>query len=153
MRLAGEGAEPRAGRASGEPVRPLEGGERLTRSRRLRRRQDFLRVGREGARVHTKHYVLIVLARAEQGAEPRLGITVTKKVAGSVGRNRVKRVLREVFRRNRHLFPEGCDVVIIAKSGAPDLGYEEARDELARVRGSLARAARSAGRRSPKEPR
>jgi ribonuclease P protein component len=150
MRLGGEGAEPRA---SAGPARPPEGGEGLPRSRRLRRRQEFLRIGREGARVHTKHFVLVLLARPEQSPERRLGITVTKKVAGSVGRNRVKRVLREVFRRNRHLFPEGCDVVIIAKSGAPGLGYGEARGELARVRGALARAARSAGRRPPRGAR
>lgn len=139
MRLAGN--EPRAqGRASAESQRAL-GDEEFPRSHRLRRRREFLRVGGGGTRVHTRHFVLVVL-RSEQGGERRLGITVTKKVAGSVGRNRVKRVLREVFRRNRQLFPEGCDVVIIAKSGAPELGYEQVRDELARVRGPLARAAR-----------
>jgi ribonuclease P protein component len=78
-------------------------------------------------------------------------VTVTKKVAGAVGRNRVKRVLREVFRRNRHLFPEGCDVVIIAKTGAPELGYEAARVELSLVAEPLARAARPRG--APRPPR
>lgn len=74
----------------------------------------------------------------------RLGITVTRKVAGAVGRNRVKRVLREVFRRNHDLFPDACDLVIIGKSGAPELGYEAVRSELARVRGPLVGAARRA---------
>lgn len=117
---------------------------------------------REGTRVHTPHFVLVVLPHAERphpersspGGDPasgdaglrRLGITVTKKVAGAVGRNRVKRVVREVFRRNRDLFPERCDVVVIGKSGAHELGYEEAKAELAKVRGPLASAARK-GRR------
>src|SRR5690606_26853634 len=90
-------------------------------SARLKRRQEFLRVQREGTRVHTPHYVVVVLRRPEGDDVRRLGITVTKKVAGAVGRNRVKRVVREVFRRNGHLFPEGCDFVVIGKSGAPAL--------------------------------
>ena len=61
-------------------------------------------------------------------------MTVTKRVGNAAQRNRVKRLVREVFRRNRHMFPEGCDVVVIAKSGAPALGYEDVRAELARAR-------------------
>lgn len=153
MRLSGEGPErePRAA-APSAAARPPEDDERFPRSHRLRRRQEFLQVGRDGARVHTRHFVLVVFPRPEQGAGRRLGITVTKKVAGSVGRNRVKRVLREVFRKNRHLFPDGCDVVVIAKSGAPALGYEEAQAELARVRSPLARAARQVRRTPPTPP-
>lgn len=117
--------------------------ERFPRTHRLCRRQDFLRVQREGTRVHTRHYVIVVMPRPEGGVR-RLGITVTKKVAGAVGRNRVKRVLREVFRRNREIFPESCDLVVIAKSGAPELGYEAVRSELARVSGPMAGAARKA---------
>jgi ribonuclease P protein component len=115
---------------------------RFPPSHRLRRRADFLRVQRSGARVHTPHFVVVVLPRAEENALRRVGITVTKKVAKAVGRNRVKRVLREVFRKNRELFPEACDLVIIAKSGAADLGYEQALVELERVRGAMAGAAR-----------
>ena len=101
---------------------------------------------RGGRRVHTEHFVLVVLP-SPTGLR-RLGITVTKKVAKAVGRNRVKRVVREVFRRNRSIFPEGYDVVVIAKSGAPALGYQDVKAEIARVRRPLARAARRA-----REPR
>ena len=120
----------------------------LPRTLRLRRRREFLHVQRNGKRVHTPHFILIVSPR-DGGEAPsndgRLGITVTKKIAGAVGRNRVKRVVREVFRRNRHYFPPGYDLVVIAKSGAPLLGYEEVRSELSRVRRALARAANGIG--------
>lgn len=99
---------------------------------------------REGKRVHTRHFVLVVLPGTEPEGLRRVGITVTKKVARAVGRNRVKRVLREVFRRNRHLFPEGCDVVVIAKSGAAELGYEDVKAEIAKVQRPLAQAAKKA---------
>ena len=115
--------------------------ERFPREHRLRRREDFLRVQKDGTRVHTRHYVIVVLPR-EKGGVRRLGITVTRKIAGAVGRNRVKRVLREVFRRNQTLFPDACDLVIIGKSGAPELGYEAVKVELERVKAPMARAAR-----------
>lgn len=121
--------------------------ESFPRALRLRRRPQFLQIQRNGKRVHTKHFILIVSPRTD-GEVGRFGVTVTKKVAGAVGRNRVKRVLREVFRRNRHYFPSGYDVVVIAKSGAPLLGYDEARRELARVQRPLAKAAERAPRAS-----
>lgn len=132
--------------------RAPQGDERFPRAHRLRRRGEFLEVQRDGARVHTPHFVVVVLRRADGGGPRRLGITVTKKVSGAVGRNRVKRVVREVFRRNRHLFPEGCDVVVIAKSGAPELRYEDALAELAKVRRALEHAARRPRQHRPRQP-
>jgi len=115
-------------------------GEGLPRERRLRKRPEFLSVQARGKRVHTPHFVVIVSPRAG-GGETRLGVTVTKRVAGAVGRNRVKRMVREVFRRHRSHFPGGCDVVIIAKSGAPLLRCDDVQAELAGLRGPLAAAA------------
>jgi len=73
-----------------------------------------------------------------------MGVTVTKRVAGSVGRNRVKRMVREVFRRHRGYFPGACDVVIIAKSGAHLLGCDDVSEELSRIRRPLFAAAEKA---------
>ncbi len=107
---------------------------------RVRRRSEYREVREHGRRVHTPHYLVVVLPRP--GARTRLGITVTKKVSPSaVSRNRVKRVLREVFRRNRGLFPSSCDVVIVAKRGAEGLGYEIAATEIEHASSALRRAA------------
>ena len=43
----------------------------------------------------------------------RLGIAATRKLGGAVQRNRAKRLIREVFRRNK--VAEGFDVVVIPK--------------------------------------
>jgi ribonuclease P protein component len=43
----------------------------------------------------------------------RLGIAATRKLGGSVQRNRAKRLIREVFRRNK--IAPGFDVVVIPK--------------------------------------
>jgi ribonuclease P protein component len=45
----------------------------------------------------------------------RLGLTVTRKVGSAVSRNRVKRVLRDCFRRNRAQLAVGLDLVVNAR--------------------------------------
>ena len=41
----------------------------------------------------------------------RLGIAATRKLGGSVVRNRAKRIIRDVFRR--HKFARGYDIVVV----------------------------------------
>jgi ribonuclease P protein component len=41
----------------------------------------------------------------------RLGIAATRKLGGAVVRNRAKRIIRDVFRRNK--FARGYDVVVV----------------------------------------
>jgi ribonuclease P protein component len=111
--------------------------ESFPRRNRLLRRADFLRVQSQGKRVHTPHFVVMVLPAAHQ----RMGVTVTRRIAGAVGRNRVKRLAREVFRRNRAVFPLRCDLVLVARAGANQLDYAALRSELVQVRAAMARAA------------
>jgi len=63
---------------------------------------------------------------------PRLGLAVTRRLGKAVQRNRVKRVLREFFRRHRAGLP-AADLVIMAKKGAADLGYHQVEEELSRL--------------------
>jgi ribonuclease P protein component len=113
---------------------------------RIRSRRDYLRVQSEGRRVHTPHFVLMVMPAERK----RLGITVTRKVAGAVGRNRVKRLVREAFRLNRELFPEACEVVVVARTGAQRLDYAAVCQELRDAENALGRASRP--RTSPRSP-
>jgi ribonuclease P protein component len=68
---------------------------------RLRRRADFVRASKTGARLSARLFTLQMAGRAaaDEAAEaPRFGFTVTKKVAGAVGRNRIRRRLKEALR-------------------------------------------------------
>jgi ribonuclease P protein component len=122
-------------------ARPEPGGaclptsERLPRSSRLLRRGDFLRVQTGGKRVHTAHFIILL----SPGVGSRLGVTVGRRVGCAVRRNRIKRVVREVFRRNRELFPSDCDVVLVARAGAERLDYGSVKDEISRAQAALAR--------------
>ena len=105
---------------------PAEG---FPRADRILSRTDFLRVQREGKRVHTPNFVIMVLA----GGSQRLGITVTRKAAGSVGRNRA-------------LFPR-CELVLVARRGAERLGYAAVLGEITQANAALQRAAGETSRR------
>ena len=71
------------------------------------------------------------------GSGPRLGITVTRKAGGAVVRNRLRRRVREAFRRAAGTLGPLDFVVNVSprSAGAP---YEELRNELDRL---LTRAA------------
>ncbi len=115
----------RASDAGGDPG---DLGQGLQRADRLKKRYEFRQVQLTGRRIHTPHFLIVVQPNSLENT--RLGITVTKKVGNAVQRNRIKRVVREVFRRNRHLFPPSHDVVFIAKRQAASLDYDSLLDEL-----------------------
>ena len=108
--------------------------ERFPRASRLRRSQEFQRAARLGQRIATKHFVVLLMRRDRpQGASPRLGVTVSARVGNAVVRNRVKRGIREWFRRSRSRLDAQRDVVVIARQGAASLKGREIAQELAEV--------------------
>ncbi len=70
----------------------------------------------------------------------RVGVVASRKVGGAVVRNKVKRWMRELFRRNRDLLESPMDVLIVAM---PDM----ARATWAEVKEEYLLAVREAGRR------
>jgi ribonuclease P protein component len=104
--------------------------ERFPRAARVRRRKDYLAIQSRGRRVAGPNLLLFALAGGG-----RIGITVSRKVGGAVLRNRVKRWIRECFRRRRGDFPGGLDLVVVARPPAAAASHAVVCTELA----SLAR--------------
>lgn len=77
---------------------------------------------------------------------PRIGITVSRQVGNAVRRNRIKRLVREAFRKHRSLLPSACDLVVIAKTGCPVDHIDAVRSELEGARAALHAAWNKAGR-------
>ena len=105
---------------------------RFGKSERLRKRREFLDVSRRASqRLNTGNF--LILLKTNQLPQPRLGITVTKKVGSAVTRNRIKRNIREFFRLNQTRLPRGHDIVVIAHPGAAGLDYHDLQEELKRI--------------------
>jgi len=92
------------------------------RRSRLSRSSDFQRVYRQGSSTASRFLVLHYFKQpAGAGGEPRLGLSVSKKLGGAVVRNRVKRLLREAFRACCERLPGDYDYVLIARPQLTDL--------------------------------
>ena len=74
-----------------------------------------------------------MLVRTSSDGRARLGITASRKVGNAVTRNRVKRRIREWFRRGGRDLLAGLDVVVIARASAARLAGEQTFAELCRV--------------------
>jgi len=125
---------------SGRAVR-----ETFSRDDRLRKRTEFEACYASGVRVSGRHLVLFL--RSDPAApRPRIGISVSKKVGNAVVRNRVKRRLRDLFRRTRADFSgQGVDIAVNARPSAADAPFEElARDYAATLQRALSRSRQTA---------
>jgi len=103
----------------------------FSKSERLLNRKDFVNLNRLSKRLHTPHFSISLKQNGR--ALTRLGITVSKRIGNSVKRNRVKRLIREFFRLNKALFPQGHDIVVVAKKDAGDLGFWKIEGEFGDV--------------------
>jgi ribonuclease P protein component len=68
---------------------------------------------------------LVFYACPGEGVRRRLGCTVPKLAGNAVERNRIKRLIREAFRRTRERFPAGCILVVNAKRSASGMLLED----------------------------
>jgi len=118
----------------------------MRKERRLRRRADFALVHKKGR--SWSHPLLVLRALHNQRETTRFGFIVSRRVGTAVARNRVKRRLREICRREP--VRPGWDLVLIARAQiaqAPFPELQRAVQELLR-RGRLSEDAPSgAGRR------
>jgi ribonuclease P protein component len=116
--------------------------------RRLSRSGEFDRVYRDGSSSATRHLVLYSFPRQQdEEAGVRLGVSASRKIGGSVERNRVKRVLREAFWGLSDSLPEDHDFVLVAR---PEIAALIEREGASGVKASIeeALAGSSAGGRS-----
>ena len=93
-----------------------DGDFRFPSTMRLKKKSEFIRVFREGVAWKGSYFSLHILLRKKddelsQEIGPRLGMVVTRKVGSAVERNRIKRKIREAFRKTAHCLPT-VDVVI-----------------------------------------
>ena len=128
---------------SDERQAPAAAGEGLRQQDRLRRRGDYLRCYRQGRRRQGKLLALYFAPNAL--GHPRLGVTASRKVGKAVVRQRVRRRVREIYRRwnGRPNLPP-LDLVVHLHPPAASAQFDALRSELLGMLASVRQASRSA---------
>lgn len=104
----------------------------MPRARRITRSREIRTLFERGKRSRTAH--LDVLVSPSPVAHPRIGVVVPRHRHSVVERNRLKRRLREVIRRE--VLPrldaagQRVDLLIRARREAYDAGFQDLREEL-----------------------
>lgn len=103
--------------------------ERLPRRERMQTQWEFDQV-RQSGEVYSGKYLLLSGLRCQTGRDRRIGFIVRKRLGNAVVRNRIKRWLREVYRKHRARLTEGILLVIIARDKARYATYHEVEDDF-----------------------
>lgn len=88
---------------------------RLPKAALVRKGWEYDAVYRKGRRLYGDGFTLIYQFNSTE--LNRIGISVHNKIRGVVGRNRLKRIIRESFRLHRDAFPHGADIVFAVRPG------------------------------------
>jgi ribonuclease P protein component len=103
---------------------------------RLQRRSEFDLVYRNGRRRSSARFVIFY--RANGGPQSRCGFSVKKAVGNAVVRNRIRRRIREIIRRNSSEIPSGWDLVIHPRRSVAQAPFAPLTAELLGLMQNLA---------------
>lgn len=103
----------------------------LHKDRRINQGWQYSFIYRNGRRVTGKYLILFVNSNQIQGN--RFGIVTSKRIGNAVVRNRAKRLIREVIRKNMTGLPQGYDLVIVARHNINGAAYEQIDREFLRL--------------------
>ncbi len=88
--------------------------EKFGKQERILRPADFRAVYKNGRSSRKNSLVLCYLPN--KTGHSRIGFSISSKnVKRAVGRNRIRRALREIYRRNKGAFKQGVDMVVVVK--------------------------------------
>ncbi len=113
------------------------------RDRRVRSRRDFAAI--YGDRRSIRNRNLTFCWRPAPGDCSRLGLSVGRRIGNAVQRNRVKRILREVFRREAGTFSRPLDIIVIPRSFRTAADFDEMLSSFRHLLRKLERELEGAG--------
>lgn len=103
----------------------------IARPYRLRKKRDFVALFRRGKRLEGRHFSLQV-CRTDNACN-RMACSVAKRLGNAVCRNRIRRRLREVYRKKAFLPEKGLDILFIAKPAILSAGIADIESDMERL--------------------
>jgi len=95
----------------------------MDKKNRLRKNEDFKRIYKNGKNYYNRNLIMYIMKNELE--DTRIGFTVSKKIGNSVVRNRVRRRIKEIVRKNFNNIKEGYDIILIPKKNVVDISHKE----------------------------
>jgi ribonuclease P protein component len=105
--------------------------EGFSKSIRIKKKKEWEEVVKKGERFFGVNLSLLRLKT--EGEKIKLGIGIRSGIKGAVKRNRIKRLLREVIRKNKDKFSPGEKVILTYRSKEVDISYQELLNEFLKL--------------------
>ncbi len=94
----------------------------------IRKTWEYKTIYREGKKQVGKYFILYWSPGNKENA--RFGITVSKRIGHAVVRNKVKRMIREMIRKDLKDLLRGYVVIVVARKKILNSTFHEIRDSL-----------------------
>ncbi len=112
----------------------------LSRRERITSTREF-RLSLDKSAFYVGKSIKIGVSRNNLGFS-RIGVSLKREnFKLAVTRNRLRRIIKEIFRLNKEELPKGYDLIVIPRAAAADKSYDELnRDVICTVKKSWSRA-------------
>lgn len=97
----------------------------------LKKPDSFRSLYRDGLRLRGES--ITIFYRPAAGDVFRVGFSTRKKLAGAVGRNRARRLMREVFRLHQHEIKRGVECLFVWYGPIRGVRYRTAEKEIMKL--------------------
>lgn len=118
---------------------------RFGKINRLRLAKDFELVKADSTKADCSAFVFYLRGTPEKEFS-RLGVVTSRKVGCAVERNRARRVMREIFRKNAPNFAKACDIIIFMRRGWSKFDFKTLDEKFANAASAAIRKIDRAGK-------
>jgi ribonuclease P protein component len=102
----------------------------FSKKSRIALKKDFTKVLEEGSKISDNNFAVWWKVADSEKTISRLGLIVSKKVGKAVVRNRIKRLIREVFRLNKGDFIKPIDLIVYPKTSQDLKDFDNVKKAL-----------------------